>query len=258
MFLSEPGKNRMSTVTQITQIQSPAGIATSLESFNWPGINIELDTYGAAVIGPLLSPHQCKALINQYDSEDLYRSRVVMARHGFGRGEYKYFAYPLPSIIAELRKRLYPYLMKIANGWNEAMGIDVRYPAEHEAFKARCHAAGQTKPTPLILKYGAGDYNCLHQDIYGEHVFPLQVAVLLSKPGQEFTGGEFTLSEQRPRMQSRVEVVPLGQGMGVIFPVHHRPVKGARGTYRVKMRHGVSRVRSGQRFTMGVIFHDAQ
>ena len=248
----------MSTVTQITQIQSPSGIATSVESFNWDAIHAELDAYGAAVIGPLLSPEQCKTLSNEYDNEDLYRSRVVMARQGFGRGEYKYFAYPLPSVIAELRKSLYPYLMKIANGWNEAMGIDVRYPAEHEAFKARCHAAGQTKPTPLILKYEAGDYNCLHQDIYGEHVFPLQVAVLLSKPGQEFTGGEFTLSEQRPRMQSRVEVVPLGQGTGVIFPVHHRPVKGTRGTYRVKMRHGVSRVRSGQRFTMGVIFHDAQ
>ncbi len=248
----------MSTVTQITQTQSPSSIATSVESFNWEAIHAELDAYGAAVIGPLLSPELCKTLSNEYDNEDLYRSRVVMARHGFGRGEYKYFAYPLPAVIAELRKRLYPYLMKIANGWNEAMGIDVRYPAEHEAFKARCHAAGQTKPTPLILKYEAGDYNCLHQDIYGEHVFPLQVAILLSKPGQEFTGGEFTLSEQRPRMQSRVEVVPLGQGMGVIFPVHHRPVKGGRGTYRVKMRHGVSRIRSGQRFTMGVIFHDAQ
>ncbi|HST76852.1 MAG TPA: 2OG-Fe(II) oxygenase, partial [Verrucomicrobiae bacterium] len=214
--------------------------------------------YGAALIGPLLSPEQCKTLIKDYDNEALYRSRVVMARHGFGRGEYKYFAYPLPAVIAELRKSLYPHLVKIANGWNEAMGVDARYPAEHEAFKARCHAAGQTRPTPLILKYGAGDYNCLHQDIYGEHIFPLQVAILLSKPGEEFTGGEFTLSEQRPRMQSRVEVVPLGQGMGVIFPVHHRPVKGGRGTYRVKMRHGVSRIRSGQRFTMGVIFHDAQ
>jgi hypothetical protein len=181
-----------------------------------------------------------------------------MARHGFGRGEYKYLTYPLPSVIAELRESLYPYLAEIANRWNEAMGIDVRYPAQYEAFKARCHKAGQTKPTPLILKYGAGDYNCLHQDIYGEHVFPLQIAFLLSKPSEEFTGGEFTLTEQRPRMQSRVEVVPLGQGMGVIFPVQHRPVKGARGTYRVNMRHGVSRVRSGQRFTMGVIFHDAK
>jgi hypothetical protein len=241
----------------ITQIKRPPSIAQRIESFNWDTINTELDAYGAAVLGPLLSPDQCKTLI-RYDNEGLYRSRVVMARHGFGRGEYKYLTYPLASVIAELRESLYPYLAEIANRWNEAMGIDVRYPAQHEAFKARCHAAGQTKPTPLILKYGAGDYNCLHQDIYGEHVFPLQIAFLLSKPSEEFTGGEFTLTEQRPRMQSRVEVVPLGQGMGVIFPVHHRPVKGARGTYRVNMRHGVSRVHSGQRFTMGVIFHDAK
>jgi hypothetical protein len=242
----------------ITQIKRPPSIAQRIESYNWDAINFELDAYGAAVIGPLISPDQCKTLIDGYDNEDLYRSRVVMARHGFGRGEYKYFTRPLPSIIAELRENLYPYLAKIANRWNEAMGIDVRYPAEHEVFKARCHAAGQAKPTPLILKYEAGDYNCLHQDIYGEHVFPLQITFLLSKPGEEFTGGEFTLTEQRPRMQSRVEVVPLRQGMGVIFPVHHRPVKGARGTFRVNMRHGVSRVRSGQRFTMGVIFHDAK
>ena len=181
-----------------------------------------------------------------------------MARHGFGRGEYQYFRYPLPPVIAQLRQSLYSHLAGIANAWNEALGIDARYPAEHEAFRARCHEAGQTKPTPLILKYGAGDYNCLHQDIYGEHVFPLQVAFMLSKPGEDFTGGEFTLTEQRPRMQSRVEAVPLGRGMGVIFPVHHRPVKGTRGNYRVTMRHGVSRVRSGRRFTMGVIFHDAE
>jgi hypothetical protein len=242
----------------IPQAQQPPSNAQPIESFNWDAINVELDAYGAAVIGPLLSPDQCKTLINEYDNEDLYRSRVVMARHGFGRGEYKYFTYPLPSVIAELRERLYPPLAEIANRWNEAMDIDVRYPAEHEAFKARCHEGGQAKPTPLILSYGAGDYNCLHQDIYGEHVFPLQIAFLLSKPGEEFTGGEFMLTEQRPRMQSRVEVVPLGQGMGVIFPVHHRPVKGTRGTYRVNMRHGVSRVRSGRRFTMGVIFHDAK
>jgi hypothetical protein len=242
----------------ITQIKQPPSIAQRIESFNWDTINIELDAYGAAVVGPLLSPDQCKALVNGYDREDLYRSRVVMARHGFGRGEYKYFTCPLPSVIAELRESLYPRLAEIANRWNEAMGLDVRYPARHEAFMARCHEAGQTKPTPLILKYGASDYNCLHQDVYGEHVFPLQVAFLLSKANEEFTGGEFTLTEQRPRMQSRVEVVPLGQGMGVIFPVHHRPVKGTRGAYRVNMHHGVSRVRSGQRFTMGVIFHDAK
>jgi uncharacterized protein len=242
----------------ITLIRRPPGIAQRIESFNWDAINVELDAYGAAVVGPLLSPGQCKTLIHEYDNDDLYRSRVIMTRHGFGRGEYKYLTYPLPSVIAELRESLYTNLAEIANRWNEAMGIDVRYPVEHEAFKARCHEAGQMKPTPLILKYGAGDYNCLHQDIYGEHVFPLQIAFLLSKPSEEFTGGEFTLTEQRPRMQSRVEVVPLGQGMGVIFPVHHRPVKGTRGTYRVNMRHGVSRVRSGQRFTMGVIFHDAK
>ena len=248
-------KIRMIDITQITR---PPGIAQRIESFNWDAINVELDTYGAAVIGPLLSPSQCNTLIDEYDNQDRYRSRVVMARHGFGRGEYKYLRYPLPSVISELRETLYPYLAGIANRWNEAMGIDARYPAAHEAFKACCHQAGQAKPTPLILKYGPGDYNCLHQDIYGEHVFPLQIAFLLSKPGEEFTGGEFTLTEQRPRMQSRAEVVPLGQGMGVIFPVHHRPVKGTRGAYRVNMRHGVSRVRSGQRFTMGVIFHDAK
>jgi hypothetical protein len=242
----------------ITQIKRPPSIAEHIASLDWDAINAELDAYGAAVIGPLLSPDDCATLINGYDNEDLFRSRVVMARHGFGRGEYKYLTYPLPSVIAELRESLYPNLAQIANRWNEAMGIDVRYPVEHEAFKVRCHEAGQTKPTPLILKYGAGDYNCLHQDIYGEHVFPLQIAFLLSKPGEEFTGGEFTLTEQRPRMQSRVEVAPLGQGTGVIFPVHHRPVKGSRGIYRVNMRHGVSRVRSGQRFTMGVIFHDAK
>jgi hypothetical protein len=229
-----------------------------IDTFNWDAITTELDSCGAAVIGPLLSPDQCATLVNSYDNDALYRSRIVMARHGFGRGEYKYFTYPLPSLVAELRESLYPHLAGIANRWNHAMGIDVRYPAGHEAFKTRCHDAGQTKPTPLILKYEAGDYNCLHQDLYGELAFPLQAAFLLSKPGEEFTGGEFTLTEQRPRMQSRVEVVPLAQGMGVIFPVHHRPVKGTRGVYRVNMRHGVSRVRSGRRFTLGVIFHDAK
>jgi hypothetical protein len=180
-----------------------------------------------------------------------------MARHGFGRGEYKYFRYPLPERVAALRDSLYPHLAAIANAWNERMGIETRYPSEHAAFLKRCHVAGQTRPTPLLLEYGEGDYNCLHQDVYGEHVFPLQVAFLLSMPERDFTGGEFVLTEQRPRMQSRVEVVPLRQGDGVIFPVHHRPVSGARGYYRVNMRHGVSRVRSGSRHTLGVIFHDA-
>jgi hypothetical protein len=181
-----------------------------------------------------------------------------MARHGFGRGEYKYFAYPLPNIVAGLRTGLYPHLAILANAWNEALGIGVRYPGEHAEYLARCHAAGQAKPTPLLLQYGPGDYNCLHQDLYGELVFPLQVAFLLSEPGTDFTGGEFVLTEQRPRMQSRAEVVPLRQGQGVIFPVHHRPVQGTRGIYRVNMRHGVSRLRSGHRHTLGIIFHDAR
>jgi len=187
-----------------------------------------------------------------------FRSRVVMARHGFGRGEYKYFAYPLPEFIAELRAAIYPRLVGIANRWNEAMRLDVRYPEADADFLARCHAAGQVRPTPLLLKYEAGDYNCLHQDLYGEHVFPLQVAILLSQPGEEFAGGEFVLTEQRPRMQSRVDVVPLRQGDAVVFAVNERPVRGTRGVYRVKMRHGVSRLRAGHRVTAGVIFHDAK
>jgi hypothetical protein len=181
-----------------------------------------------------------------------------MGRHGFGRGEYKYFAYPLPDLIAELRPALYARLRPVANRWNETMGIDIRYPDRHEAFLKRCHDAGQTRPTPLLLQYGEGDYNCLHQDLYGEHVFPLQVAILLSEPGRDFTGGEFVLTEQRPRMQSRPEVVPLAQGDAVAFAVHHRPVQGTRGPYRVNLRHGVSRIRSGHRHTVGVIFHDAK
>jgi hypothetical protein len=180
-----------------------------------------------------------------------------MARHGYGRGEYQYFAYPLPPVISELRTALYPTLAEIANRWNEAMGVEVRYPEAHRAFLDRCHEAGQAKPTPLLLRYGPDDYNCLHQDPYGEHVFPLQVAFLLARPGVDFTGGEFVLTEQRPRMQSRAEVVPLDQGQGVIFPVRHRPIRGTRGTYRVNMRHGLSRLRSGERHTLGIIFHDA-
>jgi hypothetical protein len=233
-------------------------IESRLAALDWAEIGAALDAHGCAVIGTALSPEECRSLAQTYGDDARFRSRIVMARHGFGRGEYKYFAHPLPDLVAELRARLYPRLAAIANRWNEAMGIDLRYPDEHAAFLERCHRAGQTKPTPLLLQYGTGDYNCLHQDLYGEHVFPLQVAFLLSAPGWDFSGGEFVLTEQRPRMQSRVEVVPLGQGDGVIFPVHHRPVQGTRGVYRVTIRHGVSRVRSGRRHTLGVIFHDAK
>lgn len=206
----------------------------------------------------LLSPDECRALARLYSDETRFRSRVVMARHGFWRGEYKYFSYPLPGMVADLRSALYPRLAPNANRWNAAMRIDVRYPQTHADFLARCHEAGQVRPTPLLLQYGADDYNCLHQDLYGEHVFPLQVAILLSEPGTDFSGGEFMLTELRPRMQSRPEVVPLRQGDAVIFAVHHRPVQGTRGFYRVNLRHGVSRVRSGHRHTLGVIFHDAK
>lgn len=217
-----------------------------------------LQASGSVVLPQLLSPAQCDALVQLYPQPRHFRSRVVMARHGFGRGEYQYFSYPLPDRVQQLRAALYPKLVGVANRWNEAMGIDVRFPPEHAAFLARCHAAGQTRPTPLLLQYAQGDYNCLHQDLYGEHVFTLQVAVLLSRPGDDFTGGEFVLTEQRPRMQSRPEVVPLQQGDAVVFAVHHRPVAGSRGFYRVNMRHGVSEVRSGHRHTLGIIFHDAK
>jgi hypothetical protein len=218
----------------------------------------ELDAYGCTVLEHLLSPAQCRALAELYPDESRFRSRVVMARHGFGWGEYQYFRYPLPEPVAALRTAVYLHLAPIANRWNEAMGLEPRYPTEHAEYLARCHAAGQRKPTPLLLRYEAGDFNCLHQDLYGAHVFPLQLAVLLSEPGRDFTGGEFVMTEQRPRMQSRAEVVPLRQGDGVVFAVHHRPVRGARGSYRVNLRHGVSRIRSGRRYTVGIIFHDAE
>ena len=238
---------------------SAAGpVADRIETLDWASLSAQLDAHGCAVTGAVLTPPECEALARCYPTEPLFRSHIHMARHGFGRGEYKYFSYPLPETIAALREALYPPLADIANRWNEAMSVAARYPPDHAAFLARCHAAGQTKPTPLLLQYGAGDYNCLHQDLYGEHVFPLQVAFLLSEPGADFTGGEFVLTEQRPRMQSRAEVVPLTQGGGVIFPVHHRPVTGTRGIYRVNMRHGVSRLRSGRRHTLGIIFHDAK
>ncbi|RKH60848.1 2OG-Fe(II) oxygenase [Corallococcus llansteffanensis] len=233
------------------------GIAERVRAVEWDAVARELDARGCAVVDGLLTAGECEALALLYDVEDAFRSRVVMARHGFGRGEYQYFEYPLPEVVSELRTALYPHLAPLANRWNTAMGIDVRYPDVHADFLARCHEAGQVRPTPLLLRYGVDDYNCLHQDLYGEHVFPLQVAVLLSEPGRDFTGGEFVLSEQRPRMQSRPEVVPLRQGDAVVFAVHHRPVQGTRGTYRVNLRHGVSRVRSGQRHTAGIIFHDA-
>jgi uncharacterized protein len=232
-----------------------AGRASALA---WSRVAEDLDAHGCAVIERLLSPDECRSMAELYPEDDRFRSRVVMARHGFGRGEYKYFAHPLPELVAGLRTALYPHLAGIANRWNEAMGVEARYPSDHAEFLDRCHRAGQTKPTPLLLRYGPGDHNCLHQDLYGEHAFPLQVAFLLSAPGEDFTGGEFVLTEQRPRMQSRAEVVPLRRGDGVVFPVHHRPVRGARGVYRVNMRHGVSRVRSGRRHTLGIIFHDAE
>lgn len=232
--------------------------AAYVRDLDWPEAAAALDLHGCVTVGPLLNAEACAELAAMYAEDAPFRSRIVMARHGFGRGEYKYFTYPLPETVAALREALYPPLAAIANRWNEAMGIAVRFPADHAAFLRRCRDAGQTKPTPLLLQYGEGDYNCLHQDLYGEHVFPLQVAILLSRPGTDFTGGEFVLTEQRPRMQSRAEVVPLEQGHGVIFPVHHRPVQGTRGTYRVTMRHGVSRLRSGTRHTLGVIFHDAK
>jgi uncharacterized protein len=236
---------------------SPPAVWERVAALDWRRIAADLDAQGCALAAAILSPAECEALAALYAS-DRFRSRVVMARHGFGRGEYKYFACPLPEVIAGLRTALYPELALIANRWNEAMGIEVRYPDVHAVFLDRCHRAGQTRPTPLLLQYGTGDYNCLHQDLYGEHVFPLQATFLLSAPEKDFTGGEFVLTEQRPRMQSRAEVVPLGQGDGVIFAVHHRPVQGARGSYRVKLRHGVSRVRSGRRSTLGIIFHDAR
>jgi hypothetical protein len=217
----------------------------------------DLDTRGYAVIQQLVTSAQCDELAALYPAEERFRSRVLMARHGFGQGEYKYFRYPLPGLIARLRNALYPRLAPIANRWNAAMGLKARFPEKHAQFLKRCHAAGQRRPTPLLLRYGPGDYNCLHQDLYGEHVFPLQLTILLSEPGKDFNGGEFVLTEQRPRMQSRAEVVPLAKGDAVVFAVHHRPVQGTRAVYRVNMRHGVSRVRSGSRQTAGIIFHDA-
>ena len=230
----------------------------AIDTFDWREIPLSLDREGWAILRGLLTPAECRAAASLYAKEDGFRDTVVMARHGFGRGEYKYFAYPLPPRVAMLRETLYPHLAPIANRWNEAMNVEARFPPTHRAFLERCHDAGQARPTPLLLRYGAGDYNCLHQDLYGEHVFPLQVAILLSEPEKDFAGGEFVLTEQRPRMQSRAAVVPLRQGDGVVFAVNQRPAQGTRGTYRVAMRHGVSKLRSGERYALGIIFHDAQ
>jgi len=224
---------------------------------NWPDLLAGLDERGYAVLPGLFGERECKSVAGLYADEAVFRSRVVMARHNFGRGEYKYLRYPLPPLVAELREALYPRLAPLANRWHERLGLEPRFPARLDAYLARCHAAGQERPTPLILKYEEDDYNCLHQDLYGELVFPIQATVLLSSPGQDFTGGEFLLVEQRPRMQSKGEIVPLGQGDVVLFAVNYRPVAGTRGDYRVTMRHGVSRLRSGQRLTLGIIFHDA-
>jgi hypothetical protein len=233
-------------------------VGSRVASIDWEVAARNLDSLGYTVIEKMISPNDCDSLAKLYSHDELFRSHVHMKRHGFGQGEYKYFAYPLPPVVSALRQSIYPHLVPVANDWNERMKIDVRYPAAHDTFVARCHDAGQTRPTPLLLNYHQNDFNCLHQDVYGEHVFPLQVVILLSQPDDNFTGGEFILTEQRPRMQSRAEVVPLKKGSAAIFAVHHRPVQGTRGNYRVNMRHGVSRIRSGTRHTAGVIFHDAK
>jgi uncharacterized protein len=230
---------------------------TALDEVDWPAVTSTLDVQGWAVLKQLLPPPQCDEFAALYDQDACFRSRVVMARHGFGRGEYKYFSYPLPPALQQMRTGIYPHLTTLANHWNERLKIDVRFPQRHSEFLKRCHGAGQSRPTPLLLKYSPGDYNCLHQDVYGDHVFPLQVAILLSEPGRDFAGGEFVLTEQRPRMQTRPSVAPLRQGDAVVFAVRLRPVAGTRGDYRVNQRHGVSKLLSGERLTLGIIFHDA-
>jgi hypothetical protein len=242
----------------IRQRDGNESIADRVNALDWQQITRDLDDYGNAVLPAILSSPECDALAALYSDERCFRSRVVMERHNFGRGQYKYFRYPLPENICELRTSLYAHLQVLANCWNEVMGIDLRYPRRHADYLSRCHEAGQLRPTPLLLKYGPGDFNCMHQDLYGDEVFPFQVTLLLSDPRGDFTGGEFVLTEQRPRMQSRVEVVPLGKGDGVAFAVNYRPIQGKRGYYRVNLRHGVSRLRSGRRATIGIIFHDAK
>lgn len=232
-------------------------VGERVAAIDWQALTARLDAEGAATTGPLLSGEECRALVALYEEEGRFRTRVVMARHGYGSGEYRYFGYPMPALVASLRDALYPRLVPLANAWASALGLDTRYPPALEGFLARCQEAGQSRPTPLLLRYRQGDYNCLHQDLYGATVFPLQVAFLLNDPGRDYSGGEFVLTEQRPRMQSRVEVVPVSRGEGVVFAVAQRPVRGTRGTYRVTMRHGVSRLRAGERHTLGIIFHDA-
>jgi uncharacterized protein len=248
----------MSRAVSVRQERSMPGMEARVGALDWSRLNDELDGDGACIIQGLLSEDECDQAAALYDDEQLYRSKVIMARHGYGQGEYKYFRYPLPPIVAGLRTHVWPKLAPVANRWNEAMRINVRYPGTHAQFVQRCHEAGQVRPTPLMLNYTAGDYNCLHQDLYGEHVFPLQLAILLSQPGKDFSGGEFVLTEQRPRRQSRPQVLPLAKGDAAIFAVHHRPVRGTRGYYRVNMRHGVSRISAGHRRTLGIIFHDAR
>ena len=242
----------------VAQLDLQQAVVERVAAFNWTLAARDLDENGNVVLPSILAADECHALAELYPQDDLFRSRVVMARHGFGRGEYKYFRYPLPDLIQDLRTRPTPVSRRVANRWNESMGIDVRYPERHADFVARCHQGGQAKPTPLLLRYAAGDYNCLHQDLYGEHVFPLQLAILLSEPGRDFEGGEFVLTEQRPRMQSRAEVVPLRQGDGVVFAVHSRPVRGTRGTYRVNLRQESAAFAQETGATVGIIFHDAQ
>jgi hypothetical protein len=241
-----------------TAVAKKAESATEVERYDWDEIGATLNAFGAAVLPKLMTASECEDIATLYADEKHFRSHIHMARHGFGRGEYRYFKYPLPARIAALRTALYAQIAPFANAWNERMNIAVRYPQRHTDYLKLCHEAGQTRPTPLLLQYGPGDFNCLHQDLYGELAFPMQITVLLSKPERDFTGGEFVLTEQRPRMQSRVEVVPLEQGDAVLFAVHNRPVQGSKGAYRVNMRHGVSRIRSGHRHTLGIIFHDAK
>ena len=246
---------RLNVVRPVLGVESASA---RVGSYDWQELSAELNGYGCAVMERLMSPEECRQIADVYLREEHFRSHIQMARHGFGKGEYRYFKYPLPDLLAGLRTAIYPHLARVANDWNERMGLDERYPDRHEEFLKQCHDQGQTRPTPLLLQYFPGDFNCLHQDLYGDLAFPLQVAILLSEPGRDFTGGEFVLTEQRPRMQSRVEVAPLRQGDAVAFAVHNRPVSGSRGSYRVNLRHGVSRIRSGMRHTVGIIFHDAK